>query len=109
MTCCQKPDSDGPPEIDGHDVLLHAVIHTFIANARLRREIEGALRLGPSAVFDLLDEIAYEQDLADATAMIEGVADCTPETQRAVLRDVTTLIERVRKAFGDGLLRRRRP
>ena len=107
------PQASAPrdAEIDRHDVLLHAVIHTFLANARLRREIEDALRLGPSAVFDLLDEVAYEQDLDGAMAMIEGVADfpiTDPVVLRQTLGDAMTLIEGVRKAFEDGLLRRRR-
>jgi hypothetical protein len=92
-------------------VLLHDVIHTFIANARFRREMEGALRLGASAVFDLLDEVAYEQDLDGAMAMIEGVVDfpiTDPVVLRKVLGNALAQIEGVKKALGQGVLRRRR-
>jgi hypothetical protein len=93
----QKPDrQDATAEINRHDVHLHAIIaYDFIAHPRFRSEIEAAFRRGPMAVFELLDEIARAQDLTDAAAMLEGAAYCTPDTQRAVLRDVIALIEGV--------------
>jgi hypothetical protein len=99
-------------EIDPHDVILHSVIHSFVASPRFRREIEGALRGGPRAVWALLDEIAYEQDLAGAAAMIEGVADfpiTDPVVLRQTLGNAIALIEGVRRALENGLLQRRRP
>jgi hypothetical protein len=102
---------DVPAEIDTHDVILHSVIHSFVASPRFRREIEGALRSGPRAVWALLDEVAFEQDLVDAAAMIQGVVDfpiTDPSVLRQTLGGAITLIERVKKGFEDGLLQRRR-
>ena len=112
--CCQKPGRDALSEIDWHDCRIKAMMYDFVVNPRLRREIEAAIRQGPLAVFDLLDQIAYEQDLADAAAMIEGVADNQPhhpDTTRQVLGDALALIAGVWKAVEEGslALQRRRP
>jgi hypothetical protein len=108
----RQPGRDAPAEIDRHNFRVKAMVGDFAINPRFRREIEGALRRGPMAVFALLDEIAYAQDLADAAAMIEGVADF-PSPDHVVLRqtlsNAMTLIEGVQKSLEVGFLERRRP
>jgi hypothetical protein len=105
----RQPGRDAPAEIDRHNFSVQAITHDFVINPRFRREIEAAIRQGPVAVFGLLDEIAYEQDLDDAIAMIEGVAD-SPRPDSAVLSQLLgnalALIEGVRKAMADGSRRR---
>jgi hypothetical protein len=87
---------DAPAEIDRHDPLLRAIlIQDFISHPRFRNEIDSAFRRGPTAMFELLDEIARSQDLRDVADMIEGAADCTPETQCIILCDAIALIEGV--------------